>query len=365
MSIRPSLDRFGRTEIASRLAFGDGVELLHPGSAEEMAGALAEATKQKQSVLVWGGGTHQGMGYRVEPDVVIFTDRLNRLIDWEPDDLTVVVEAGTSVADLEAELGTRNQTAGLLETAGAATVGGVLASGVSGYRRARYGPTRDRVLEVQVVTGDGRVVRGGGRVVKNVTGYDLPRLVVGSLGSLGVIISCCFKLWPAPRAVATVTVDPKQAVGVHRPLAVLQTGQAKMVYLGGTEAEISDQLTRLGGESVDELIWPTLPETAWAFSLRLTPRHAAEIVEKLPAGMDYIHQIGIGEIAIASSSLDGMAELRSVAEAGGGALVVTRAADATFDPWGSPPATRDLQKQLVAAFDPARVINPGRLPGRI
>ncbi len=236
---------------------------------------------------------------------------------------------------------------------------------MSGYRRARYGPTRDRVLEVQVVTGDGRVVRGGGRVVKNVTGYDLPRLVVGSYGSLGVIVSCCLKLWPAPRAVATVTVDPDQPIAIHRPLAVLQTRHAKMVYLGGTESEIRDQIARLGGESVNELVWPTLPETAWTFSLRLTPKRAAEIVPELPDSTDYIHQVGIGEIAIASSNLHGMAELRSLAEADGGALVVTQGADTTFDPWGSPPSTRDLQRQLIAAFDPVRVINPGRLPGRI
>ncbi len=305
------------------------------------------------------------MGYHVEPEVVIFTDRLNRLIEWEADDLTVVVETGATVSDLESELATRFQTAGLLENAGTATVGGVLAAGISGYRRARYGPTRDRVLEVTIVTGDGRIVRGGGRVVKNVTGYDLPRLVVGSFGSLGVIVSCCFKLWPAPRAVATVTLGLDQAVDTYRPLAVLEDGTRKTVYLGGTEAEVRDQIARLGGESIDDLVWPVLPETPWAFSLRVTPRRAAEILAKLPAGADYIHQVGIGEVAIASSTLDGMAELRSLAEADGGVLVVTRAADATFDPWGSPPSTRDLQRQLIAAFDPVRVINPGRLPGRI
>ena len=357
--------RAARTEIASRLAFGEGVELLHPGSAEGVAAALAEATGRKRSVLIWGGGTHQGMGNRVEPDVVIFTDRLNRLIYWEPDDLTVVVEAGAKIDDLELELATRGQTAGLLENAGAGSVGGLLATGVSGYRRARYGPTRDRVLEVTIVTGDGRIVRGGGRVVKNVTGYDLPRLVVGSFGSMGMIVSCCLKLWPAPRAVATVTIGLDQPVDTHRPLAVLEDGTRKMVYLGGTEAEVRDQIARLGGESTDELVWPSLPETAWAFSLRVTPRRAAGIVAKLPAGVDYIHQVGIGEVAIASSTLDGIAELRSLAETDGGALVVTRAADSIFDPWGSPPSTSDLQRQLIAAFDPARVINPGRLPGRI
>ena len=118
------------------------------------------------------------------------------------------------------------------ETPGAATVGGVLAAAISGYRRARYGPTRDRILEVTVVTGDGRIVKAGGRVVKNVTGYDLPRLVVGSLGSLGVIVSACLKLWPLPAASATITLDdPVLAGSVYRPLAVLSDLDRTRVFV--------------------------------------------------------------------------------------------------------------------------------------
>ncbi|NIR39303.1 MAG: FAD-binding protein, partial [Gemmatimonadetes bacterium] len=93
-----------------------------------------------------------------------------RVVDWQPDDLTVVVEAGVTVGTLESMLAERGQTALLPEWGPEATVGGVVAAGISGYRRARLGPTRDRVLEVTIVTGDGRVVRGGGRVVKNVSG---------------------------------------------------------------------------------------------------------------------------------------------------------------------------------------------------
>ena len=109
--------------------------------------------------------------------------------EWDPDDLTVTVGAGTKVADLEATLSERSQTAVLPEVPGASTVGGVISAGVSALRRARLLGTRERMLEVRLVTGDGRIVRGGGRVVKNVSGYDLPRLVVGAFGSLGVITS--------------------------------------------------------------------------------------------------------------------------------------------------------------------------------
>jgi glycolate oxidase FAD binding subunit len=101
-----------------------------PSSPEDLAALLAEASAGGLKVLVWGGGSHQGLGHRVEPDLVISTARLNRLIAWEPDDMTVVVEGGMKVADLEARLASRGQTAVLPEIAGAATIGGVLATGI-------------------------------------------------------------------------------------------------------------------------------------------------------------------------------------------------------------------------------------------
>ncbi|CAN5215834.1 FAD-binding oxidoreductase [soil metagenome] len=354
-----------QAQVASRLAFGEEVEMLHPGSVEETAEMLAEATAKQRKVLIWSGGTHQGIGYGVVPDQVLFTDRLTRLLDWEPDDLTVVIESGAKVHDLETQLATHNQTVVLSEQAGGGTVGGALAAGISGYRRARYGPTRDRVLEVQIVTGDGRVVRGGGRVVKNVTGYDLPRLAVGSLGSIGVIVSTCFKLWPLPPATATITREGSLPVDLYRPLAVLSDGESTRVYLAGTEAEVNDQRSRVGGDFVEGLHWPAPPDDSWCFSLRVPPASASDLVARLPADSSYLHQVGVGEVAIAAPTKTGIEELRIAAEGLGGALVVTRAPDETLDPWGTPPAALDLQRRLIAAFDPARVLNPGRLPGRL
>jgi FAD/FMN-containing dehydrogenase len=185
--------------------------IIAPETTEQLIPVLQQASDHQLKVLVWGGGTHQGFGYRLDPDIVIATARLDRTIAWEPDDLTVVVEGGVRLQATEIMLADRGQTTALPEHAGEATIGGVVAAGVSGFRRARYGPTRDRVLEVTVVTGDGRLVRGGGRVVKNVTGYDLPRLITGSLGSLGVIVSVCLKLWPmAERSVTMPLTIPSE-----------------------------------------------------------------------------------------------------------------------------------------------------------
>jgi glycolate oxidase FAD binding subunit len=296
--------------------------------------------------------------------LVVFTDGLATIVDWEPDDLTVVVEGGMTVAALEARLATRGQSAILAEVPGASTVGGALAAGISGYRRGRFGPTRDRILEVTLVTGDGRVVRAGGRVVKNVTGYDLARLAVGSFGRLGVIVSACLKLWPLPRASATVTLDRDFANEVYRPLAVLEESRQSSVYLAGTEEEVAAQVARLPGESQPGLLWPGPQSGPWTWSLRVPPSMAVDFVPSLPA--DFIHQVGVGEISFSTEDTQGMEELRSKVEATNGRLVVTgRPPGEEFEPWGSIPPGIEIQARLTAAFDPARILNPGRLPGRI
>jgi FAD/FMN-containing dehydrogenase len=366
--------RSGVSQIASRMkpdvpGLPDAEMTAAPSTPEELAELLAEASAGGLKVLVWGGGVHQGLGHRVAPDLVISTSRLNRLLAWEPDDMTVVVEGGMRVADLESRLAGRGQTAVLPETAGEATVGGVLAAGISGYRRGRYGPTRDRILEITVVTGDGRVVTAGGRVVKNVTGYDLPRLVVGSFGSLGVVVSACLKLWPLPSATATVTLDdPGRAGLVYRPLSVLAHLSSTRVFLAGTQPEVQSQTSRLGGVSEERLLWPSplLGETTW--SLRVAPSLMESALARIPPDADRIGQMTVGEIAFSATRLDAMADLRVWAESVGGRLVITKAPEPfyeQFDPWGTPPSALDLQRRLVGAFDPQRIINPGRLPGGI
>ena len=356
--------RAASARIARRLEAPTDIEHRHPGTVEELAETLSRASSEGRTVLVWGGGTHQGYGYPITPDLVLFTDRLATIVEWEPDDLTVVVEAGMAVADLEARLATRGQSAVLAEVPGAGTVGGALAAGISGYRRGRFGPTRDRILEITLVTGDGRVVRAGGRVVKNVTGYDLPRLAVGSFGRLGVIVSTCLKLWPLPETSATVSIDGDFQGEVYRPLAVLAQPRKTSVYLAGTQEEVAAQVARLDGESQPGLIWPGPPSGNWTWSLRVPPPLAAGFVPTLPGY--FVHQMGVGEISFTTEDTEGMEDLRRKVEAAGGSLVVTgRPPGGEFEPWGRPPPGIEIQARLASAFDPARIVNPGRLPGRI
>lgn len=338
-----------------------------PTDVEEVVSLLREATDSGSVVQVVGGGTRQGYGVLTPPDIVLEMSGLSGIEEWDPDDLTVTVGAGTKVADLEGELSTRSQTAVLPEVPGASSVGGVISAGVSSLRRARLLGTRERMLEVRLVTGDGRVVRGGGRVVKNVSGYDLPRLVVGAFGSLGVITSVCLKLWPKPPAAATVTVDALDvAASVRRPLAVLEHDGSIDVFLWGTREEVESTSSRLGGVVSQGHRWPADPTGPYRWSLRVPPALTTDGLARLPEGWRHLAIHGAGEIRAASEGAEGAADLRGWAEGAGGALVVVEAPSEGPDglePWGRLPPGLEIQRRLIAQFDPARIINPGRLPG--
>ena len=344
--------------------------VVAPSDAEGVARVLDVASEHRLTVVPWGSGVHQGMGGRVTPDIVVSTNEMSEVVDWRPDDLTVVVDAGVTVADLESLLAERGQTAVLTDTTRDATVGGVVAAGVSGYRRLRYGPTHDRLLQVVLTTGDGRVVTAGGQVVKNVTGYDVPRLVAGSFGSLGVITRLCFKLWPLGSAEATFEVsDPADAfAATHRPLAVLEVDGRGVVMVSGTPEEIAGQAERLGAEPKEGLRWPSQPTGPIRLSVRVPPGQVRAAIDRLPDPRGYVAQHGVGEVAAAFDDVapDAVTELRGWAESIGGAVVVVEAPAEWYelvDPWGTPPTTLDLQRRVKAAFDPIGVMVPGRLPG--
>ena len=335
-----------------------------PKTVRDVENILRYCSERDLVVQVWGGGSHSGFGSPPEPDFVMSMDRLDDVETWEPDDLTIVVGAGARIETIEGMLAERNQTLVLPENPGAATVGGVIAAGVSSLRRGRLYSTRERVLETSMVTGDGRVVRSGGRVVKNVTGYDLHRLAVGAFGSLGVIVSVCLKLWPTPPGAATVLVDDlDQAAAIVRPLATLEVDGQVMVYLQGTEAEVETQTERLGGKATTGLDWPSNPTGVWEWSLRVPPARTTEAIIRLPEGWPYLAVHGVGEVRLASDSHHGAEELRSWAESAGGHLVMSKGDPALFDPWGAPPPGLQVQRRLIAEFDPKRILNPGRLPG--
>jgi glycolate oxidase FAD binding subunit len=173
---------------------------VFPGSPEEVSALLALAAEEGLAVTPWGGGTKIAVGAPpARLGIVLVLRRLARLLEHEPGDLTATVQAGMSLDRFQAALDARGQWLSLDPAfADRATLGGILAANASGPRRHLYGTARDLLIGVTVVAADGAVVRGGGKVVKNVAGYDLPKLYIGSFGTLGIVVETTWKLRPLP-----------------------------------------------------------------------------------------------------------------------------------------------------------------------
>lgn len=182
---------------------------------------------------------------------------------------------------------------------------------------------------------------------------------------MGVVVSVCLKLWPTPPSAATVRVDHlEQAARLSRPLAVLEENKTVRVFVWGTADEVEAKVERLGGDALEGHHWPADPMGAFTWSLRLPPGMTSAGVEALPESWRYVAIHRVGEIRAASDGDDGAGSLRDWAESVGGHLVLTASngSGGSFDPWGRPPPGLDIQRSLIAQFDPVRVINPGRLP---
>ncbi len=182
----------------------DGVTpqmVCEPGSPEDLARALRWANGNGLKVTPRGGGTKLGWGNPPAGcDLVLSTARLNRVLEYAWDDMTVIVEAGCRVADLQKTLAGHGQQLALDPLwPERATIGGIISTNDSGTLRARYGSLRDLIIGITVALPDGTLAKSGGKVVKNVAGYDLAKLFTGGLGTLGVITQAIFRLHPLPR----------------------------------------------------------------------------------------------------------------------------------------------------------------------
>lgn len=198
-----------------------GPPVLKPTYAEGVAAALSEAAAEGQAVRIRGGATKLAWGaVAPEPPVTLSTASLRRIVEHNAGDLTAVLEAGVPLAQAQARFADAGQMLALDPPLGrdrAATVGGVIASADSGPLRHRYGGARDLIIGITVALCDGTVARAGGKVIKNVAGYDLAKLFTGSLGTLGVIVSVNVRLHPKPKAFAT-------ALGASSDPATLAAG---------------------------------------------------------------------------------------------------------------------------------------------
>jgi glycolate oxidase FAD binding subunit len=174
--------------------------VVFPGSEEEVSAITAFASAEDLKVVPWGSGTKMALGGIPERvDLVVVLSRLSGVVDYEPADMTATFRAGTLLREAQAILGRNRQFIGLDPPhADLATLGGIVATNSSGPRRLRYGASRDLVIAIRVAHADGKVTKGGAKVVKNVTGYDMNKLYIGSLGTLGIIVEATFRLHPRP-----------------------------------------------------------------------------------------------------------------------------------------------------------------------
>lgn len=207
----------------------DGVlprETIEPASAEDVAATLASAAKQRISVVIRGGGTKMGWGRPPSSvDLLLGTRRLNGLVAHEHADLTATIQAGARLDEVNRALGRHGQWLPIESAFEESTIGGAIATNDSGPLRHRYGTPRDLLIGIRLALTDGRLIKAGGNVVKNVAGYDIGKLVSGSHGSLGAIVSATFKLMPLPGASATLIATFQRADALADALAAITNSQ--------------------------------------------------------------------------------------------------------------------------------------------
>jgi glycolate oxidase FAD binding subunit len=343
------------------------VDLIHPSSKADVVEAVRDANATARRLLVIGGRRHLDKGNPSEVDAELWTTQLDRLVSYEPAEMIAVVEAGMRVGELDRILADGGQE-WPSDAPADSTVGGVIASGASTPRRLKVGALRDTVLEAEVVTGDGRLVRSGARTVKNVTGYDLHKLVAGSLGTLAVIVQVALKLRPLPHARRTLRFEgdlelADELVGaVHGSVAVLATPGAVDVRLEGWPEEVEEQTAMARRvqrpvATVDDAPFP--PERPWERFPAVA--EAAVPPSKLGEALTGDGWGALAGVGIAWLGLDGgereLDQLRSRVRAVGGIAPIVRGAGGLGD---SPVAAPDVHRRLKAAFDPNGVLAPGR-----
>jgi glycolate oxidase FAD binding subunit len=342
------------------------VDLIEPGTKDEVRDALRGASERRSRVAIVGGRTHADKGNPAEVDRELSTARLDRVIAYDPEEMLAVVEGGIRMGELRRVLADGGQE-WPSDAPDDATVGGTIAVAASSPRRLRMGPLRDTVVELELVTGDGRLVRSGARTVKSVQGYDLHRLATGSLGSLGAIVEVAVKVRPLPKARRAVVARGGLEAGralleaVPLPSSVVATPGGVEVALEGWLEEIEEQTAAIRsavgdvelrqGEAVRG------PETIDASVVAEVAVAPSRLDAVLASEIDWRALMGVGIAWVGLPDGGRLESLRRrVAEAGGIAPVI-RGPGGLGD---APVAALEIHRRLKASFDPAGILAPGR-----
>ena len=377
-------------------------EIVTPETAGEMAALLAEACDRGRKVLVRGSGSC-ALGRRTAAaGWLLDTRRLTGIVDYDPDELVITARAGTPLGEIEAALAERRQilafdpvpaALALGEPATSPTIGGIVASGSAGPRRLTAGAVRDHVLGFSGVSGRGEAFKAGGRVVKNVTGFDLPKLFVGSWGSLGVLDTVTLRTLPAPRFEATLMfrtgldrAGELMSAALRHSAAVscaAHSDEGTMLRLEGFRASVDarfDGLARdLGSFGSAERVeaeesgrmWHrvrtlgALPPDAALWRISVPPAEGAALLATLQEeAIGWLIDWGGARLWLAvpdTGDADAL-RIRSMALAVGGHAVLLRASDPVRAAAGTSPrdpVAERLAERIRSAFDPRGILNPG------
>jgi glycolate oxidase FAD binding subunit len=372
--------------------------------------AVQSARAMDRTLELVGAGTKRAYGRPLSCDDVLNVSTLSGIVKYEPAELILTVLPGTPVAQITALLDSKNQRLGfepadwgllLGAPAGNATIGGAVSADVNGAAAIRYGRARDSLLGLRAVNGLGEAYKAGGKVVKNVTGFDLPKLLCGAMGTLGVLTEMTLRVYPKPpQSVSLIVRDlnveegfallrrvwqsPLEATALayipaSMPLAQLgYIGEgAALIRLEGAHAPLKEKIAALLGiaRSAQQLeasnifaaisggtIFAGKDCDLWRVSV--PPAEAADIVRRMESSVFAADGAG-GLLWIGLDAGGNGVALRKLCEAAGGQATLVKADDDTrrgvapFPP--EPPARRALTKSVKAAFDPQNIFNPGRM----
>lgn len=388
---------------------------LRPTSAAEAAHALAEARASGHAVVPWGSGTAQGMGALPDRfDICCLTSGMASILEYQPADLVVSVGGGITIAEVQAALRKHGQFVAIDGVHLNATIGGILATNRSGPSRLLYGTARDLVLGMTVALPNGDVVKSGGRVVKNVVGYDLNKLHIGALGTLGVICEVTVKVHPLPRAESSVvgrfmSIEAANTVAhalarsnlalravdvttdLADPPAAFTTSVA--VWCSGWPASVARQVREVVGalgaasaSSIDTLSGDDHAALRERVEARRARPHRVKISvlpDKLgevqfdvaralreagTADGTWVARAGVGVAHVGIATLDAalLSELRLIAETAGGTCITEASPDVlrtSEQSWGRRRDDFRIMLRIRDEFDPSRTLNPGRFVG--
>ncbi|MFL0605087.1 FAD-binding oxidoreductase [Cylindrospermopsis raciborskii] len=388
--------------------------MVYPQTQEELSTIIATANSNRWRVLTCGGMTKINWGGLTSPDIIVIvsTEYINKLIEHAVGDLTITVEAGIKFREIQEILGKRGQTLGLDPAFPEhATIGGIVATGDTGSLRQRYGGVRDQLLGITFVRADGKIAKAGGRVVKNVAGYDLMKLLTGAYGTLGVISQVTLRVYPLPETSGTVILTgqpepisqvakilqssqltPTQADLISHGLVSqlgLGDGIGLMVRFQSIENSVQQQLQRcssmgeelgltstvyLGDETKQEAsLWQQLPELIyncghnWEITAKIgvLPTAAVNIISQIQYGLIHLNS-GLGLVRLEDENP--VLTLRSLCQENLGFLSMLSApvtVKKNMDVWGYNANNIEIMRRIKQQFDPNSILNPGRFIGGI